>query len=69
MKPGGLFQITNSLNPDLDPSKGKFWVDTLDIGEVVKTDLGALMREAGLADIQKISGVDTGLIVRGFRRE
>jgi ubiquinone/menaquinone biosynthesis C-methylase UbiE len=65
LKPGGLFQITNSLNPGLDPSSGQIWMDTLDIGEIARTDLGAVMAETGFSDIQKISGVKRGLVVRG----
>lgn len=67
LKPGGLFQIANSLNPALGLSAGRIWVEALDIEAAVKADFGRLMTEAGLIDIQKISGVDKGLVVRGFR--
>jgi SAM-dependent methyltransferase len=67
LKPGGLFQITNSLNPDQGLESGRLWVETLDIEEQARTDLGAVMAEAGLERIQKISGVKRGLVVRGFK--
>jgi SAM-dependent methyltransferase len=67
LKPGGLFQIVNSINPEKDSFMARLWRDALDIEKAIKTDYGLVLAQAGFEKIQKISGVKMGLIFRGSR--
>jgi ubiquinone/menaquinone biosynthesis C-methylase UbiE len=66
LKPGGLFQIANSVDPQ-NASRSRVWIDMLDLGEAAATDYGAVMEAAGFGGVRRIRDERFGVVVQGRR--
>ncbi|MDR2460484.1 MAG: class I SAM-dependent methyltransferase [Deltaproteobacteria bacterium] len=65
LKTNGKFFVCNTLNPEADFSKMKFWIDMLDMEKAARTDYENVMEEAGFTNITKFGKEDIGITIRG----
>jgi ubiquinone/menaquinone biosynthesis C-methylase UbiE len=65
LKPGGEFQICNSIDPDRNYEKLKYWIDLLEIAESAKTDFAGVLTRAGFGGVKKIASQKYGLVIKG----